>query len=395
MAHGDRQSIHPRPFRGYALEVAVCLEAANPHFLLRILHGSSLTRQCFFMLAAEIDLRHPEAFLDRIAEHAPDVLSDLNYLDVHVRLARAVILLKPRRLIQTMFGTCPEGFPGLLARLGPDPLYPSKIYRQAFELFADRRHRRRAKVLQQLVGLVQADHISVVSQLDDVLVHVRVLERAQHREVAALNAFAETIVDLCNATPATITESLDALPVAGTGANMSDWVQAWIARQVRFNVEPPIPSNDPDFRLFIGDELRALGRRYRNCASQRQPHTFLGDRLVYEWTRPGQPAVLELLRVTSGTETRWVCKDLLTARNRRVSSEVAAAVQAKLAQHGILLTSLTRLPADKQALHDLLDHNPNRPIWDEQFIADQEAAGDTDFARMLDELEQEVDQEAA
>jgi hypothetical protein len=208
--------------------------------------------------------------------------------------------------------------------------------------------------------------------------------------VEALNTFSQMIQDLCGATPLTIKESLDALPVGATGSDLSDWVLGWTARQVRLSVVPPIPSDDPDFRLFIGDELRGLGRRYRNCASQRQPHTFLGDRLIYEWARPGQPAVLELLRVTSGTETRWVCEDLLTVRNRRVSPEVAAAVQAKLAEHGVLYQSLTRLPADQQALHNLLDHNANRPVWDELYIAAQEGGEEAGGVEMRDGFDQEA-----
>ena len=103
---------------------------------------------------------------------------------------------------------------------------------------------------------------------------------------------------------------------------------------------------------------------------------------------PGEPAVLELLRVTSGTEMRWVCEDLLTVRNRRVKPETAAAVKAKLDQHGVLYQSLTRPSAEEQALHKLLDHHV-RPAWDEQFVADREA-GDAILDRMLDELEEEV-----
>lgn len=395
MGQNEQQSLHPRPFRGYALDAAARLEASQPHFILKILHGGCLSRQSFFLASSEIDLRQPEAFLARVAEHAPEVSSDLQHLDINAKVARALILLKPRRLVQALFGPCPEGFLGLLARFGPDPLYPSNIYQRAYELFAEDRHRRRAKALQQMVGQVHSDHIAVVSQLDDVLVHVRVLERARPCEVAALNTFAEMIVDLCDATPATIKESLDALPVAGTGANMSDWVQRWIARQVRLQVEPPIPSIDPNFRLVIGGELRKLGRRFRNCAGQRQAHTLLADRLIYEWTGPGQPAVLELLRLTSGTETRWVCEDLLTVRNRRVSPEVATAVQAKLAEHGVFYQSLTRLPPVEQALHDLLDHNAHRPFWDEQFIADQDARDEAGLVGMLRRLDQEADQEFA
>ena len=45
------------------------------------------------------------------------------------------------------------------------------------------------------------------------LVHRVVVERAKPVEVQALNTFSQMIKDLCGATPVTIKESLDALPV--------------------------------------------------------------------------------------------------------------------------------------------------------------------------------------
>lgn len=374
---------------------AARLEAALPHLILKIYYASDLTRQVIFATAAEVNLDQPQDFLDRIAQHAPDVLLGMEHVDPHAKLGRALILLKPRRVVEALFGSCPDGYLGLLSRLGGGPLHAKKTYRNAFELFADPRHRHRAKVLGQLPGRVTAEHIAVVAGLDDALVHRAVVEKAEPAEVQALNRFASMITDLCNATPASIRQSLDKLNVGTTGVGMNEWADGWLARQVRLPFDPPIPADDPDLKLCLGVELTSLGRRMRNCAGHRQSFSFLSERLIYEWTGPGGPAVLELLRLTSGTEVRFVCEDLRAARNRRVSPELATVIQLKLDDYGILYQSLTQPTIEEQALHKLLDHTT--PFaWDVRRRDDNDADGNADLARMLDELEQEVHgQEAA
>ncbi|WP_293795370.1 hypothetical protein [uncultured Bosea sp.] len=396
MEQVERQPHYPRPVRGYALDAAAKLEAASPHFLLKLLFSSARLRQSFFAFAAESYLDRPRDFLDRVAQYAPDVLHGLEHLDPIAQVARALILMKPRRVIEALFGSCPDGYLGLLARLGCDPQYGKETYRAAFGLFADPRNRHRAKVLGQLPGRITAEHIAVMAGLDDVLLHRAVLERTKPAEVQALNTFAEMIADLCNATPETIKHSLDKLNVGTKGVGMDEWAQGWLGRQVRLPFDPPIPASDPDFKLCLGVELTSLGRRFRNCAGQRQSYTFLGERLIYEWIRPGETAVLELLRLTSGGETKWVCEDLLGRANRRVSPELAASVQAKLDQHGILYQSLTRPSVEKLAMHRLLDHTA--PFaWDGRADDADDANGDADDAngdaaieQMLGELEQKV-----
>ncbi len=384
----------PREFRGYALNVAARLEASSPHGILRLLHASDRCRQCFFAFAAECDLDQPELFLSRVAERAPDVLADISHLDRHAQIARALILMKPRRTIQALYGVCPDGFLGLLSRLGGDPQC-KETYRNAFELFADPRHRRRAKVLGQLPGRIAAEHIAVVMGLNEVLVHRVVVERAKPAEVQALNRFVTLITDLCGATPQAIKHSLDKLNLSAKGVGMDEWAQGWLGRQSLLPFEPPIPANDPDFKLCLGVELTSLGRRLRNCAGQRRSYTFLGERLVYEVVGFGEPAALELLRLTTGAESKWVCEDLRAPRNRRVKPELASWVQSKLDHYGILYQSLTRPSVEEQALHKLLDHTA--PFaWDVRREQADDGNGDADIDRMLDELEQEVHgQEAA
>lgn len=395
MEQVDRLPSYPRSVRGYSLDAAARLESSCRGVLIKILYSSDLLRQIFFAVAAEVDLDRPEGFLDQIGEHSPDVLVELGHLDPLAQIARALILMKPRRTIEVLFGSCPDGFLGLLARLGGDPQYGKETYRNAFELFAKPQHRKRAKVLGQLSGRITAEHIAVVAGLDDVLVHHAVVRRARFREVAILNTFARMLADQCAATPEAIKESLDALPVAAESGRMNEWVQGWLSRQVSLPIDPPIPATDPDLKLRLGAELSSLGRRLRNCAGQRQSFSFLGDRLIYEWVRPGETAVLELLRLTSGGETKWVCEDLLGRANRRVSPELAASVRSKLDQHGILYQSLTRPSVEQQALHKLLHHTI--PFaWDVHPEDVDVVNGDADIERMLNELEQEVHgQEAA
>lgn len=384
-----RQAYRVREFRGYALNFAARLEASSPHLILRLLQASNLSRQVFFAAAAEVDLDHPDVLLAQIRERAPDVLADLGHLDPVAQVGRALILLKPRRVLEALYGTCPDGLLGAFSRFGSMPLYGGEVYRQTFDIFARPENRGRAKALGQLEGQLRAEHIVVAADLDGALQHRAVLERTKPAEVPALNAFAQMIVDLCGATPELIRESLDRLPLGTKGVRMTEWAEGWLARQVRLPFDPPIPASDPDMNLRLGRELDDLGRRLRNCAAQRKSFTFLGERLIYEVVKPGEPAVLELLRLTSGDQTNWVCEDLRAPRNRRVSPETAAWVQRKLDQYGIFYQSVAHPSAEKQALHRLVDHT-TAFAWDRQREAPDDEGDDTDLDALLDDLEQEI-----
>jgi hypothetical protein len=389
------QQIEQRPFRvqefrGYALNFAARLEASVPHTILRLIQARShLSRQVFFAAATEIDLVRPEAFLAQIEVRATDVLADFHGLDPDARIARALAVMTPRTTIECVFGTCPDGLLGLFERFGSQPLYGPETYRLAFELFSRPEHRRRAKVLGQLPGQVRPEHVTVAASLDERLLHRSVLERCHQREVAALNRFAEMIVDLCDATPTLIRESLDQLAVGTRGCKMTEWAEGWMARQVHLPFAAPIPSNDPDLKLCLGAELDSLGRRFRNCAAQRKSFTFLGERLIFEVVKPGEPAVLELLRLTTGEQAKWVCEDLRGPRNRRVSPEMAAWVQAKLDQYGIFYQSVAPPTADEQALQRLVDHT-TAFAWDRQREAADGGEDDADLDALLDDLAQEI-----
>ncbi len=236
----ERQPRLPREFRGYSLNVAARLEASLPHFLLHLYYANSLRRQNFFAFSTEIDLDHPEDFLRRIEMQAPDVLADVGHLDPLAQVARALILLKPKRVLEILFGECPDGLLGLLSRFGSQPVYGAETYRLVFELLSRPENRRRAKVLRQWEGQLRAEHVALAAGLHEALLHPAVLSRSKPAEIPALNAFVEMITILCDATPALIKESLDALPVIVKGVKIGEWAQTWMNRQVRLSVPPAV-----------------------------------------------------------------------------------------------------------------------------------------------------------
>lgn len=381
----------PREFRGYSLNVAVRLEASLPHFLLRLLYASNVSRQAFFAFAAEINLDNIDEFVHRLGVHAPDIMNELSHHGPTAQVARALILLKPRRVLEILFGECPDGLLGLLSRFGSQPAYGAETYRLAFELFSRPENRRRAKVLGQWEGQVRAEHVALAAGLDETLLHPAVLSRSKPGEIPALNAFVEMITGLCDATPALIKESLDALPVIVKGVKMREWAETWMSRQVRLSVPVPIPDNDPDLRLCLGAEQISLGRRLRNCAASRMSYAFLCERVLVEWIRPGEQAVIELAVVHSGSERRWEVTQLLGPRNRRAKTAVVTAIRERLDDLGILYQSSPFSTTEQDGLHALLEHFPHAPFPD--YLAqhaDDAEDEDADIEQMLAELEQDV-----
>lgn len=384
MRQVEHQPYHPRAIHGEVLDFAARLETHHPHFLLKQLYATDLARQAFFCVAAEIDLDQPSGFLQQIHQHAPAVFAESSHLDPLAQIARALIQMKPRKVLEVMFGRCPDGLIGLLARVGSAPFYRNELYRVAFDLFARPEHRKRAKALGQLRGLVRPEQILMASELDDVLVHRAVLERAKPLEVAALNAFSTLLPELCGASDRDVRESLDQLPSEVKNVRIGEWAQTWLERQVRLPMPTPIPDDDPDMRVRIGAEQAALGRRFRNCAGSLLSFSFTGERVLVEWLREGEEAVIDLALVRSGSEYRWQCENLTRPRNRRVSPTIALAIRQRLDQLGILYRS-EPMPSDEQAgIRALLDHFPNATFMD------RPEGGDADVDRLLNELEDEL-----
>ncbi|WP_092156185.1 hypothetical protein [Bosea sp. CRIB-10] len=388
MVQVDRQPFHPRALHADVLEFAARLEGHQPHFLYHQLYATDFRRTVVWAIAAELDLDQPDAFLQQIQQHAPDVFAASSHLDPLAQIARALIQTKPKKLLEALYGRCPDGLAGLLARVGPAPFYRRSLYRTAFELCDRPENRHRVKALSQLHGLVRPEQILMASELDDVLVHRAVLERAKPLEVAALNAFSRLLPELCDASERDVRESLDQLPADVKNVRIGEWAQTWLKRQVRLPVPVPIPDNDPDLQVRIGADQESLGRRFRNCAGSLLSFAFTGERVLVEWVREGEEAVIDLALVRTGSEYRWQCENLSRPRNRRVSATVAGAIRERFDELGIIYR-FNPMPSDEQqGIAALLDHSLNATFVDQHALAN---ADDQHVERLLDALEVELE----
>ena len=151
------------------------LDAACPGYLNRVLYASTLKRAIQFAAYSEIGFSQPEAMAARLRALALDACCPT--LDPVAQIARFLIALCPRDIARAVFGSVPEGFLGVLGRLGGDPLPDPADYRLAFSLFADPTNKARAKLLRQKGGQVSAKHLRIAATLSSVLVHQQVFER--------------------------------------------------------------------------------------------------------------------------------------------------------------------------------------------------------------------------
>src|SRR6195952_2031082 len=361
------QSRHPKPFGGVYLETACKLDSACPGSLNRILHASSLTRSAQFAAYAEIDFSQPEIMAARRRTLAPPACEPS--LDPVAQVARALILLSPRSVVQSIYGSVPEGLLGLLARLGGDPLPNPADYPLAYSLFAEPAHKARAKLLRQTEGQISPGTIKVVARLDPILLHKAVLARACDLERAeALNAAVALIRALVpDATDEALRQSLKGL--SPSDRTLSKWVMGWLVRMQRVPVSPPIPAGDPDLRLLQGCDMAELGRRFQNCAADRVGYIAAGSRLYYEWLQLGGPVVVELRALARG---HFVIEDIKAPRNAEPDAAVADAIRARLSAAGVLsFTGPGRSGAGEALMHLLgaWDYDFREPGEPEAFLA--------------------------
>jgi hypothetical protein len=333
--------------------------------LNRLLYASDLRRAAIFAALAEIAFDGTAEVVARIHRHAPDVCH--RDLDIDAQIARALLRLRARAIVQALFGDVPDGFLGLLARLGADPLPARGQYRLAYDLFADPRHRARARLLRQTPGRITPNHIEIAARLDAVLLHRKAFERVQDPEqIETLHAALALVRALVpQANDEALHRSLDG--VRSSHRDLGHWVERWLWRMTRLPIALPIPADDPDLRVLDGPGMVALGRRFRNCARDRLGHIATGLRCYLEWIGDGGPAVIELRCLSAGY---LVVEDLRGPQNRDVDFAVSERIRAKLARFGVLGYAGAGHTVTGSALMGLLGVWHVEPGVPEPFLAD-------------------------
>ncbi len=336
----------PRPFTDWALNVALALDQAHPGFLRFAFGGTKLARQARFAAFAAIDPQHPEtlkALAERLRRVAPPGIVP-GTTDPLGQIAQHLSALRPRRILEAVFGSCPKGLVGLFARLGDAPLSPDPgLYRLVWSLYADPQHRERMKLLMEKPGIITTSHITIVSRLDDLLLRRAVLDRLwTPREVASFEEAVRLIKKLVpGASEDRLAQSLDALgPLTGSHwsgtKSLAAWTLRWLEEMEHAPVPGPIEPDDPEFRLLVGKALLEAGRKYKNCLADQFGHVAAGRRLYYEWLRePG--AIVELHCLSDGCGRPYFSVGQVRGvSNARLRLEFLKAIRARLSQSGLL-----------------------------------------------------------
>ncbi|MFC4173600.1 hypothetical protein ACFOYU_16305 [Microvirga sp. GCM10011540] len=321
--------IRPRSFSGWPLSTAVELDAACPSFLSFVFCGAALKRQAIFSTLAALTRECPEALATRLRPFA--LTDDLNHQTSFKQIARALMATRAREILQAVFGDVPDGFLGVLSRIGDEPLRKPSLYFTLFEIFSDPQHRARRDVLRQRSGSITATHIEVISRLDPILVHRNVLNRlygaSQADDANAALALVRSTVS--SATDETIRQSIENL---GEKTDLGALFSRWLEKVDRPPVHLPVPEDDPDLAVVTsGVAMASLGRRFRNCAASRTLHLAQGAQVLLEWRHP-PGLVAQCHRLTNGS---WVLTEIYAKRNGLVDPEAAAALRGKLEALGI------------------------------------------------------------
>ena len=346
------------------MTIAADLDAACPGHLLAAIHGGDLIRHVKFLTYAEISEHGVDAVAARLIA-AGFWLGEAGR-DALTLVARALSSLRPREIVAAVLGSVPEGYLGLLGRLGPDPLLKPSLYRAAWSLYADPRNRRRASLLRHIQGRVTPTNIEAAAHLPDVLRRTAVLEKIHDVAVQlpSLTAFLNYIRVVCDADDATITHSLNDLKSGASGQDLKSWAQAWMLRQVRLHVPPPIPAEDTTFSLILGKDLVRIGREYRNCLGNCVTEAFLASSVYYLWEGTPGGAIIALNPLSHGG---WFVEDAKLARNRKLPASAMRSLQAALGKYDIAIHLLSPEGSPSPCpLNYILDSWPYGLSFDEE-----------------------------
>jgi hypothetical protein len=329
--------LYPRAYDGWALTASIFLDRACPGFLADTLCANNLARQVRFATLAAMDMNSPEVLAERLHKAANNQNLSLGR-DPLVEIARALLILRPCVVLEAVYGSCPNGLLGLLARLDASPV-DRDLYRAVHTIFSNPAHRPRAEILLQTHGPITGTKLSILNRLDPLLVHKGVVDRVYGDgvQIGGLHAFLSLIRTLCDATDEEITRSIDKL---APRTKLTTWAVQWLRRQVRLAVQPPIPADDRRFQVLFGEALYECASEFRNCLKGYLANPALGKVLYFRWTGT-TPAVLEL---ETHSEGRWVLGDMLGPRNTLIDAETKAHIRAALTEHDVLYARGPTMP---------------------------------------------------
>src|SRR5690606_18333689 len=233
---------------GWATDAFVKLADAEPGVLARVLTAAPARRQAIFAALAAQEIKAGDIC-------QPDDLFPPSFAEV-VRHGRAMDILRQA------YGDVPEGFPGLLERVGEKPLPRSRDY-IALHALAQSDDARGADALRGS-GRITCRKLEVLAALDPRWRHANTLERIDSGvEAIRFNSAIEFIQSVNS--KATDEVVAGAIARMAKSSSLPKLLDRFMRRADRLPPHP-VPVGDNELRpLATMRDLLEVGRKYRNC----------------------------------------------------------------------------------------------------------------------------------
>jgi hypothetical protein len=108
--------LYARAFDGWALTTSILFDRAYPGLVADTLCADSLIRQVRFAAFAAMRVEEPSAIASRICAPAHGIRQFKS--NPTADIVHALVSLRPRLIVEAVYGLVPDGFLGVMARLG-------------------------------------------------------------------------------------------------------------------------------------------------------------------------------------------------------------------------------------------------------------------------------------
>lgn len=299
---------------GFSTDALIRLDDAVPGVLSRVLTAGAARRQAIFAALAAQEVK--AGVFDVGEDLFPQSFAEV------VRHGRVADILRQA------FGDVPDGFPGLLERIGERPLDRPSDYLAIHQMLA--RNDVRAADALRGAGRITRRKLEVLSSLDPRWHHANALARLDTgAEATTFNVAVDFVQVVCSrASDEVVAEAIARMRPTSTLPRLLD---RFIRRADRL---PPNPVQIGDNELrplsTMRDYLEA-GRKYRNCLASKLSHVAAGRMAVAEFR---DECLVEFRPLTGGGGgwMKWLCHG---PRNGLVPISMEKAAVAKCDALGI------------------------------------------------------------
>lgn len=298
---------------GWATDALVKLDDAEPGVLARVLTAAPARRQAIFAALAAQEIKAGDIC-------QPDDLFPTSFAEV-VRHGRAMDILRQA------YGDVPEGFPGLLERVGEKPLPRSRDY-IALHALAQSDDARDADALRGS-GRITCRKLEVLAALDPRWRHANTLERIDTGVEAMRFNSALEFVQSVNS-KATDEVVAGAIARMSRSSSLPKLLDRFMRRADRLPPHP-IQQRDNELRAVATTrDLLTVGRKYRNCLPHRLSEIAAGKMAIAEFR--GE-ILLEFRPLSMGKG--WLFWSAHGPRNGLVALDLKDAAAAACERHGV------------------------------------------------------------